>query len=35
MIMLASRGLTDRKRILLGCTTHNVIDLSEIPVVVR
>jgi nucleotide-binding universal stress UspA family protein len=34
VIVLASRGLTDLAGILLGSTTHNVIHLCEIPVVV-
>ena len=33
VIVLASRGLTDLKGILLGRTTHNLIHLSEIPVI--
>lgn len=34
MIVLASRGLTDLKGILVGTTTHKVVHLSEVPVVV-
>jgi nucleotide-binding universal stress UspA family protein len=34
VIVLASRGLTDLKGILVGSTTHKVLHLSEIPVVV-
>jgi nucleotide-binding universal stress UspA family protein len=34
VIVLASRGLTELKGILVGSTTHNVIRLSEIPVIV-
>ncbi len=34
VIVLASRGLTDLEGILVGSTTHQVIHLSQIPVLV-
>jgi nucleotide-binding universal stress UspA family protein len=34
VIVLASRGLTDLKGIIVGSTTHKVVHLSEVPVVV-